>query len=106
MDERSSIGDLQAQLDEIWAGYLHEVTDRLAQLRATGHAARAGTLSDEARLEAAECAHQLAGMCGAFGRAQLAGRARATEQWLRSPGGDADALLQLVEQMHAMAAAS
>ncbi len=73
----------EALLAEIWQRNLHILTERLDTLERAAAAASNGTLTEEAREEAATVSHKLAGSLGMFGYSRGSEIGRELEQIFR-----------------------
>ena len=67
--QSSAQGDaaLSQAIDRLWARFLPEIKERIANLQAAAEALAAGTLSPSRRESACADAHKLAGVLGTFG---------------------------------------
>lgn len=96
--------DVQARTRQailaVWQANRPVYMARVANLEATIAAVRAGTLTPEARLEAASDAHKVAGAAGTFGFPEASRLAKAIEQLLDSDDPlDADRLQALTAEL-------
>lgn len=94
MSSRSP-GQLRAELDRIWHAHLPDTRRRATVIAAAAQALAAGTLDDQARERARECAHQMVGLSGTFDRLELVKLARRAEQILCSPEDRPQAAIEL-----------
>lgn len=88
-------------VEELWLEQRHVAAEKIARIAAVVSRARAGTLEEPARQEAAAVAHQLAGSLGTYGRADAADAASIAERALTASPVDGDALASAVERMEA-----
>jgi HPt (histidine-containing phosphotransfer) domain-containing protein len=94
-------GELDDKLREAWLRHRDEIGARLDVLDRAASALAAGELDDEARDQARQTAHQLAGTVGTFGYARASELAREVESELATKGTDPAALARLVASLRA-----
>lgn len=88
-------------LSRIWQQSLPLVRDRVARLQHSACCAESGTLTSEARTQAADLAHKLAGSLGMFGFPEGTEIARQLEVLLEAEGPfDGEHYKKQVDRLH------